>query len=70
MNERRDQQAASICDDVTLAALDLFAGVITARPSAFSGFHALAVNDASAGRGRAACSRPAVHDQLVIDRGP
>lgn len=51
--------AIGVDQRMALAALHLLARVITARPSTFTGFHGLAVDDARRGRGLPA-------DALVI----
>jgi hypothetical protein len=43
VDRRANHQAERIDDDVTFAAFDLLAGVVTARPAALGGFHRLAV---------------------------
>ena len=43
--DNSDQQSNRVGDDMTLAALDPFPCIKATNPSAFSGFHALAVND-------------------------
>jgi hypothetical protein len=70
MDQGGDQQTAGVGEDVALAALDLLARVIPARPAAFSGFDALAVNHSGARRGLAPRRLPAGHQQQMIDRGP
>ena len=46
MHLKPDEMAGRVGDDVTLAALDLFARVIAARPAAFGRLHRLAVDHA------------------------
>lgn len=65
-----DEIAVGISQDMPLAALDLLACVIATRTTAFSGFHALAVDDTGAGRSLAANDFPRHHQQRVIDRQP
>ena len=51
VHDGRDQQALRVGEDMTLAALDLFAGVESPWTSAFRRFHALAIDDSCTGRG-------------------
>jgi len=46
VNAGADDQTEGVGHDVALAALDLLVGVVAKDPSALSGLHALAVNDA------------------------
>ena len=50
----RDQQAAGVGEDVTLAARDFFSGVEAPDTAAFRGFYALTVDDTGRRAGRAA----------------
>ena len=50
MDHGTDQKSLRIGDDMALAALGLLDRIIAARPNAFGGFDALAVDHASAGR--------------------
>jgi len=65
-----DQISLGIGEDVALASLDLLACVITPRPAGFRGFYALAIDDASAGRGLAAVRLARGHEQIVVQRLP
>src|SRR3954467_1880987 len=49
--------AERVSDDVALAAVDLFPGVIARYTAAFGRLHALAVDDARCGTGLAAADR-------------
>jgi hypothetical protein len=53
---------------VTLAAFDPFPGVKAAWAAAFSGFHALAVDNARRGAGLAPFQFSCRHDHQVVDR--
>ncbi len=61
------QQAKGIGNYVALAALDLFAGVIPANPSTFSGFHALAVDHARRRAGLSALKFAGAGHQQMVD---
>ena len=53
MNKDEEHQPECVGDDVALAAVDLFPGVVARKTSAFGRLHALAVNDARCGTYRA-----------------
>ena len=55
---------------MTLATFDLLARVISARPATLRGFHALAVDHASAGRSLPASGQTHGHNQRMVDRAP
>ena len=44
VHDKADEKTGRIGDDVALAPLDPFSGIIAADPATFSGFYALAVN--------------------------
>ena len=70
MDDRRDQQPHGIGEDMSLAALDLLAGVVAARPAGFRRFHRLAVDHARR-RARLAPGRLARrHQQVLVDPLP
>lgn len=60
-----DQIALGVVPDLALAPLDLLARIIAARPAAFLGFDALAVDHPGAGRGFAT-RRFACHQQQGV----
>ena len=65
-----NEVALGVGHDVSLAALDLLACVIAARPAAFRRLDALAVDDPSARRSLAPNGFPADQQQSVIERKP
>ncbi len=66
----RDQQAAGVGEDVTLAALDFLSGVEAPDTAAFRGFYALTVDDTGRRAGRAALGLARRDQQLPVDLGP
>ncbi len=66
----RDQQAAGVGEDVTLAALDFLSGVEAPDTAAFRGFYALTVDDTGRRAGRAALGLARRGQQLPVDLGP
>ncbi len=66
-NDHEQQQSDRIGDNVTFAALDLFASVIAANAPAFSGFDALAVDHSGRWTGFAALQFTGIENQKVID---
>ena len=57
MNKDDEHDAKRVGDDVALAAVDLFPGVVARYASTFGRLHALAVDDARCGTGLPAFSR-------------
>ena len=47
--------------------LDLLARVVAAKPAGFFGFHALAIDDASTGRGFEPLGNADRHEQIMVD---
>src|SRR5215217_1114509 len=70
MNQDEEHQSECVSDDVALAALDLFPGVVARYPSAFGRLHALAIDDARCGTGLAAFQFTRTHDQEMVDGLP
>src|SRR6516164_670335 len=70
MNDRTDQQAERVSDDMALATLDLFLRRIAASTSGLGGLHRLAVNDAGRWTRFTPIRLPHRHQQQVIDRLP
>lgn len=66
VHEDGDQKAGSVGQDMTLAAFDLLARVISTRTAALGRFHALAIDDARPGRGFAPLDLSQVHDQQRV----
>ena len=66
----RDQQAAGVGEDVTLAALDFLSGVEAPDTAAFRGFYALTGDDTGRRAGRAALGLARRDQQLPVDLGP
>ena len=69
VDDQTDQQTQRIGDDMALAPVDLLARVIAPKTTAFSGFHALAVDHARRRAGLAALEFARRHDELMVDRG-
>src|SRR5487761_1834087 len=67
MNIEPDKVAKRIGDDVTLATVDLLAGIESARPAGPGGFDRLAINHAGGRGGFAAGLFARHHDQRVVD---
>jgi choline dehydrogenase len=67
VNDRSDQQALRVGDDMTLPALDLLAGVKAPWPAAFRGFHALTIDHARAGRSLSARRLTGHQQQGMVD---
>ena len=67
VNDRSDQQALRVGDDMTLPALDLLAGVKAPWPAAFRGFHALTIDHARAGRSLSARCLTGHQQQGMVD---
>ena len=67
VNDKADQQSNRVGDDMALAPLDPFSGIIAANPSAFSGFHALTVNHPRCRTGLAPHPLTRHGDQIVVD---
>jgi len=65
---KQDKAFGGVGQDVTLAALDLLARVITAWPAALGGLHALTVDHSGAWRGLAPRRQTRGHQQQVVDR--
>src|SRR3954465_9799465 len=70
MNKDEEHDAQRVSDDVALAAVDLFPGVVARRTSAFGRLHALAVDNARWGTGLAAFQFTRAHDQQLVERLP
>ena len=62
-----DQEATRIGDDMALAPLDLFAGVIPARAAALGGLDGLTVDDPGRGTGFATRGFAGFHQQFEVD---
>lgn len=60
------QEADGVDDDAALASLDLRARAKAAKPSAFGGFHALAVDHARARTGLAPFRLPCLHPRVSM----
>src|SRR3954454_16003003 len=69
-NKDEEHEAQRVSDDVALAPVDLFPGVVARKTSAFGRLHALAVNDARCGTGLAAFQFTRAHDQQLVERLP
>ena len=68
MDDRADQQSAGVGEDVSLAALDLLAGVEAARTTRLGGFDRLAI-DHPGRRARLAPSHLArLHQQVMVNQ--
>src|SRR4051812_21327162 len=65
-----EHDAQRVSDDVALAAVDLFPGVVARKTSAFGRLHALAIDDARCGTGLAAFQFTRAHDQQLVDGLP
>src|SRR5215210_6603902 len=61
---------AALGEDVALAAVDLFPGVVARKTSAFGRLHALAIDDARHGTGLAAFPFTRAHDQPLVEGLP
>src|SRR5215218_6951135 len=70
MNQDEEHDAQCVSDDVALAAVDLFPGVVARYTAAFGRLHALAVDDARCGTGLAAFQFTRAHDQPLVDGLP
>lgn len=68
MNDKADQQAERVGDDVALAPVDLLARVITTQAAAFRRLHTLAVDHAGRGAGLTAFGLARGHHQMMVDR--
>ena len=67
VNDKTDEKTDRIGDDVALAPLDPFSGIIAANPAAFSGFYALAVNHTRCRAGRTPDAQTRHLDQTLVD---
>ena len=67
MNDKADEKTDRIGDDVALAPLDPFSGIIAANPATFSGFHALTVNHTRCRAGRTPDAQTRHLDQTLVD---
>lgn len=67
VRDRAQHIAFGIGEDMTLAALDLLAGIIAAWSAAFRGFHALAVNNARCRLCRPSRQKACGHHQRFVD---
>jgi len=67
MGFNNERPAIGINQRMTLAALDLLAGIVPARPAAFGGFNALTVDNRSRRAGLATDPLTVCDDQSVID---
>ena len=67
MHDKADQKTNRVGDDVTLAALDPFPGIIAANPATFSGFHAPAVNHTRCQAGLPTSHLTRERNQTVIE---
>ena len=70
VDDRPDQEALGVGEDMTLPALDLLARIITPWPAALRGFDALAVDHPGRRRGLPSDGFAHRHEQGVIDRRP
>ena len=70
VDDKADQQAQRVGEDVPLAAIDLLAGVEAVNPAALGGFHALAVDHPGCRTCLPTLQLPRIHDQMVVDRPP
>ena len=64
---KHDQQSGRVSDDMALTPLDPLTGIITANPSTFRGFYALAVDDTGCQLRVSTLGKSARLDQLAID---
>ncbi len=70
MDHGMNQVALGIGQDMALAALDLLARVIAARPAGFGGFDALTVDHPGTGRSLAAMGFARGHQQVMVETSP
>ena len=67
MGEEDEATPVGIDEGVALATHDLLAGVVATGPTGFVRFHALAVDDAGAGRGRPTAAFAIDHQQRMVE---
>jgi len=67
VNDKADQQANGVGDDMALAPLDLFTGIITTNPATFRGFNGLTVDHPRTWASLAALRFTRGHDKGMVD---
>src|SRR4249920_989960 len=70
MDDRADQQSAGVGEDVSLAAVDLLAGVEAARTTRLAGLDRLAIDHPGRGARLAPGHLARLHQQVVVDQFP